>query len=142
MKYKYNDGGRQSAGFRMGGKCRDCVTRAIAIASEKPYSEIHAALTSLLLKDSDNIGGADNGIKTKGKKWFENYMASLGFRWVATMGIGTGCKVHLKDGELPNGKIIARVSKHYAAIMDGVLHDVFDCSRGGTRCVYGYWEKV
>lgn len=26
-----------------------------------------------------------------------------------------------------------------AAVVDGVLHDTFDCSRGGTRCVYGYY---
>ena len=25
--------------------------------------------------------------------------------------------------------------------INGVLNDVFDCSRSGTRCVYGYWTK-
>jgi hypothetical protein len=24
-------------------------------------------------------------------------------------------------------------------VIDGVLHDTHDCTRGGTRCVYGYW---
>jgi len=24
-------------------------------------------------------------------------------------------------------------------VIDGVLHDTHDCSRDGTRCVYGYW---
>jgi hypothetical protein len=32
------------------------------------------------------------------------------------------------------------LSRHYAAVIDGVLHDVVDCSRGGTRCVYGYYS--
>jgi hypothetical protein len=27
-------------------------------------------------------------------------------------------------------------------VIDGVIHDTFDPSRGGTRCVYGYWIKV
>jgi hypothetical protein len=26
-------------------------------------------------------------------------------------------------------------------VIDGVIHDTHDCSRGGTRCVYGYWRK-
>ncbi len=69
-------------------------------------------------------------------------MTALGFKFVPTMGIGTGCKVHLRDGELPMGRIIARVSRHYVAVIDGVLHDTYDASRGGTRCVYGYWSMV
>jgi len=27
-----------------------------------------------------------------------------------------------------------------AAVIDGVLHDAYDCSREGTRCVYGYYK--
>ena len=57
------------------------------------------------------------------------------------MGIGTGCKVHLKKEELPTGKIIARVSRHICAVIDGVINDTYDCSREGTRCVYGYYRK-
>ena len=57
------------------------------------------------------------------------------------MQIGSGCKVHLKAEELPKGRIIARVSKHYTTVIDGVLNDTYDCSRGETRCVYGYWKK-
>lgn len=44
--------------------------------------------------------------------------------------------------ELPKDKtIIVSLSKHIAAVVNGVLHDLSDCSRNGTRCVYGYWEK-
>ena len=56
------------------------------------------------------------------------------------MGIGTGCKVHLRKDELPMGRIIVALSKHYAAVIDGVVHDTHDPSRSGTRCVYGYWR--
>ncbi len=24
-------------------------------------------------------------------------------------------------------------------MIDGVVHDTYDCTRNGTRCVYGYW---
>jgi hypothetical protein len=57
------------------------------------------------------------------------------------MAVGSGCKVHLRADELPSGRLIVRVSHHFAAVIDGVIHDTHDCSRGGTRCVYGYWVR-
>jgi hypothetical protein len=35
-KFRYDDGGRKAAGFK--GRAGDCVTRAIAIAAQLPYS--------------------------------------------------------------------------------------------------------
>jgi hypothetical protein len=55
------------------------------------------------------------------------------------MMIGTGCTVHLRSDELPGGRLIVALSRHWCAVIDGVIHDLYDCSRGGTRCVYGYW---
>ena len=57
------------------------------------------------------------------------------------MFIGQGCKVHLKKDELPSGILIVSCSKHITVVKDGFLHDTYDCSRRGTRCVYGYWIK-
>ena len=82
---------------------------------------------------------ADRGIFTE-SVLFKRYMAALGFTWVPTMQIGSGCRVHLRTSDLPKGRIIVRVTRHLAAVIDGVLHDTHDCSRGGTRCVYGYWR--
>jgi hypothetical protein len=36
---------------------------------------------------------------------------------------------------------VARLSRHLCAVVDGVVHDTFDPSRDGTRCVYGYWKE-
>jgi hypothetical protein len=58
------------------------------------------------------------------------------------MRIGSGCKVHLAKDELPNGRLIVRVSKHITAVINGVIHDTHDFSRDGTRCVYGYFTKA
>jgi len=55
--------------------------------------------------------------------------------------VGAGCQVHLRPDELPNEILIAKVSKHLTAIINGVIHDTHDPSRGGTRCVYGYYLK-
>jgi hypothetical protein len=57
------------------------------------------------------------------------------------MQVGSGCKVHLRADELPPGCLIARVSRHVVDVIDGVIHDTHDCSRGGARCVYGYWSE-
>ena len=81
---------------------------------------------------------ADEGINTN-RLWFKRYMEGLGFRWTPTMHVGQGCKVHLVAEELPAGRLVASVSRHYVAVIDGVIRDLTDPSRGGTRCVYGYW---
>jgi len=146
-EFQFNDGGRSGYFKGTGG---DCVTRAIAIASGKDYKEIYDRLAVENQKQRkgkyDRKGSAAgkqtalHGISTK-RKWFKDYMSELGFNWVPTMLIGQGCKVHLKADELPSGKLVCAVSKHYVAVIDGVINDTYDCSRDGTRCVYGYYYK-
>ena len=36
--------------------------------------------------------------------------------------------------------MVVAVSKHYTAVIDGTIHDIYDPSRGGSRCVYGYYS--
>ena len=141
MEFVFNDGGREASGRK--GLARDCVCRSISIITGYPYAEIYDALA--------NGNGTERGNKKKGftarngihtsRKWFKDFMKQLGFVWVPTMGIGTGCKVHLKSDELPEGRLVVSVSKHYTAVIDGVIHDTHNPSRGGTRCVYGYWKR-
>jgi len=145
MKFKYNDGGRKEVGRK--GHTSDCVARAIAIASELPYQEVYDVLAQgngtqrKSCRDKKKRGRtASNGINVR-RKWFKDYMASIGFKWTPTMFIGSGCKVHLKSDELPKGRLVVNVSKHYTTMIDGVINDTYDCSREGTRCVYGYWSK-
>lgn len=142
IKFVANDGGRKDAGFK--GQAGDCVTRSIAIASGLSYQEVYKALAEGTgnQRASSRTGkrgkSARNGINVK-RKWFKDYMKSIGFEWVPTMQIGSGCQVHLRPEELPPGRLVVSVSKHYTAVIDGVLHDTWDCSRDGLRCVYGYW---
>ena len=146
IKFKENDGGRKDAGWK--GTGGDCVTRAVVIASGLPYQEVYDRLaegnaTQRKTKHSKAKGKqgrtALHGIWTK-RKWFKEYMAELGFDWTPTMAIGSGCKVHVREDELPKGRLILALSKHYAACIDGVINDTHDPSREGTRCVYGYWK--
>lgn len=174
MRYTYNDGGRAAAGFQ--GKTGDCVTRAVAIASGLPYHEVYAAMaegTGAQRKSKrtpKRSATARLGINVK-RQWFKDYMRSIGFVWVPTMRIGSGCKVHLTDGELPMGRLVVSVSKHYTTVIDGVVHDTWNPQREiaefrqfpgwqtaalqgkeqrnqngiftiQRRCVYGYWHKA
>lgn len=131
--WTYDDGGRREAGFR--GDAGDCVTRAIAIATGRPYAEVYAALAARE-QAAGRARSARNGIP---RKVYEPFLAEHGWRWVPTMAIGQGCTVHLRADELPPGRIIARLSRHLCAVVDGVVHDTHDPARDGTRCVYGYF---
>jgi len=57
------------------------------------------------------------------------------------MTIGSGCQVHLREGELPSGRLMVQVSKHVVAVIDGVIHDMDDWPRDGMPYVYGDWRK-
>ncbi len=137
--YIFDDGGRAAAGYK--GNAGDCVVRAIAIAAEKPYSEVYRDLFDLNRTRRNRPRGKTASPRDGGthRATIRQYMERLGWRWVATMGIGTGCKVHLRADELPAGRLVAALSHHMVAVIDGIIHDTYDCSRDGTRCVYGYF---
>ena len=143
--WKYNDGGRQDAGHK--GEAKDCVARAITIATGLPYQDIYERLAegNAIQRrgkyDSATCGKrtADKGIWTK-RKWVKDLMQELGFTWHPTMKVGSGCKVHLRADELPKGRLVCKVSRHCVAVVDGIIQDTHDCSRQGSRCVYGYWK--
>lgn len=170
MKLEIDDGGRAAAGFK--GETSDCVCRAIAIATGKPYTDVYADLNALgaLERKGKRRRGMSSARTGVYKPTYRRYLESLGWSFVPTMGIGTGCRVHLTDGELPMGRLIVAVSKHLTAVIDGVIHDTHDPQRethnsrfnDGTplrhgewvnpgnglvcsisrRCVYGYFEKI
>jgi len=145
MKFTFHDGGRAAAGYT--GKAGDCVCRSIAIVTGIDYQEVYDRLAdgNAAQRRSKRTGKkprtASQGINVR-RQWVKEYMESLGFEWTATMRIGSGCTVHLRDGELPDGRLVVSVSKHWTAVIDGVIHDTHDPSRGGTRCVYGYWKHT
>jgi len=145
--WSYNDGGRASSGYK--GHTGDCVVRAIAIATMQPYKTVYDELFAMQKEKA--LNGEIKGMGKHSKHYsvrngvhrsvYQPYLEERGWKWVPTMGIGTGCKVHLNAEELPSGRIIVRLSKHIAAVSDGIILDTYDCTRGGKRCVYGYFTK-
>jgi hypothetical protein len=148
LKFKVNDGGRAEAGFK--GRAGDCVVRSIAIVTGSSYQKIYndlyeenrlfrsASKTKLAKSLKKNNDSPRTGTH---RAVLKKYLYKLGWKWTPTMFVGQGCKVHLKKDELPRGTLIVSCSKHITVVKDGVLHDTYDCSRNGTRCVYGYWSK-
>lgn len=141
IAFQFNDGGRAAAGFR--GFTSDCVVRAIAIATEQPYQAVYDAVNELakLERPGKRQRGRSSARTGVYRTTYDLYLKNLGWVWVPTMTFGSGCKVHLTRDELPGGRLIVRVSRHVAAVVNGVLLDTHDCSRGGTRCVYGYYHR-
>lgn len=156
MRWQFNDGGRSEAGFP--GDTGDCVCRAIAIATDQPYAEVYAELTTLgwnccepwnpcyrtnedywlehscyydpatdiLLFEEDFrdscIWRESDGsrISPGEERWrIDNYLKSLGWEWTEAS------EFHL--GELPAGRLVVAMPGHLVAVIDGVIHDTFDC---------------
>lgn len=142
MKFQYDDGGRNAAGFK--GSTRDCVCRAIAIATCKPYAEIYDLINQYAAMERGHgsrkrVSSARTGVF---KPTIRKVMSALGWTWHPCMAIGSGCTTHLDADQLPPGRLVVSVSRHCCAVIDGVLHDTHDCTRGGTRCVYGYFTQA
>lgn len=139
--FVYDDGGRRAAGYQ--GLVGDCVCRAITIATQGSYKTIYEAINDIA--QTERTGKRKRGKSSARtgvyKATIRRFMEHLGWTWVATMHIGSGCKVHLRADELPQGRLVVSVSKHLVAVIDGVIHDTQDPTRGGTRCVYGYFIK-
>lgn len=131
MEFIYSDGGRSNY-FK--GVTRDCVCRAIAIASDRDYLEVYQSMKKA-------IGSPRNGVQTH-KKAFKDWMTANGFVWVACSGIGCKTSVHFIKGELPQGRLVCSVAKHYVAVVDDKVFDIWDSrynSFNELRRIYGYW---
>ena len=146
MKFVNADGGRSKY---FNGSSGDCVCRAICNATGKDYKEVYDDLDKYIKyhkehsrrrkhKFSKNSSAGSGVPKTLSRKYLEEL---IGWKWHPLMTIGSGCKVHLKEDELPSVTLIVRVSRHLTCVKDGVLYDTYDCTRDNTRCVYGYYSK-
>lgn len=122
MQYQYNDGGR-SAVFNTPGN-NDCVTRAIAILTGRPYMEIWGGIiaTGTVKK---------NGSVLTFNPKFQEYAQSLGLTWVPITN-------HLKDIRFPK-RAAAQLNGHMVAIIDGVMHDTYNPSPAGLKTCHGFW---
>lgn len=139
IPFVYDDGGRAAAGFT--GRTGDCATRAFAIAARADYKTIYDRVNELAQRERPSKRKTRSNARTGVHRTTAQRLADeLGFTWTPLMQIGSGCTTHLTADELPTtGRHVLSLSKHYAALIDGVVHDNHLDDRDGTRCVYGIW---
>ena len=130
-QYEYNDGGRAAAGFK--GKYADCGVRAMAIACQISYDEADVRCKSACLFGKRGSRSLSKGIF---KEDMTDALKKLGWVWRPAPKF-VGRKARCSD--MPKGRVIARMSHHFVAVIDGVPHDTWDCT---NKMVYGYWEKA
>ena len=142
LDFTYNSGGREK--YFKQEKVGDCVCRAIAIATDMDYLEVYNLINDYAKKEhiskrKKKKSSARNGVY---RNSYDKLLKDLGWTFIPLMTIGSGCQVHLRANEIPmHDTIICRLSKHLTCVKSGVINDTYNCSRGGSRCVYGYYIK-
>lgn len=160
MKHIYDDGGRAAAGFK--GKAGDCGTRAFTLARFGPsptgeqYMLVYTDLSRVIRewafsgrasRKKERYRSGKEPCTPRNGMWREPidiYAAELGWTWTPAKRFGEKGAVHMRAEELPGGRIVTRQAKHFAAVIDGVVYDIWDSTQSGTmgdemRMVYGWW---
>lgn len=142
MKLVISDGGRSK--YFKAKRVGDCAVRAICNATGKDYKEVYDAINELAKKErtgkrKKKKSNARNGVYMETVR---KYLENIGWQWIPTMSIGSGCRKHLAYGAFGNGTYIVRLSRHLTCVKGGDIYDTFDPSRGGFRCVYGFFVPV
>ena len=134
-----DDGGRAAAGYEPEG---DCVIRAIAVATEKPYVEVREALKKEASAYAKRYPRAHDGRSIKrsrnggynAKGAYVGYLKSLGWEYTEPK------DTYLRADMLPPGRLVVLVNRHAVAVIDGIIHDSYDSGgRSGKVRVEGYW---
>ena len=124
-RFQYTDGGRSK--YYSEQHIGDCTIRAIAIATDRDYKKV---VNEFFDRCKDYGCFADWGL------FFERYMESVGWEKVSSPKF-KGRKAKAKD--LPKeGRYLMRQSRHLSALVDGVIHDIWDTS---NKMVYCYYRK-
>lgn len=137
MRWVRNDGGRAAAGY--GSLYGDCITRSAAIAAELPFADVLALLHRA--REPVDLPGLSS------PRLYEIFSAAqrvllteLGWRWVQVRPLPRGRRVYWREGDVPAGRLIVAVGRHFCAVVEGAIHDTHDASGGTGRLhVFGYW---
>ena len=128
MTFVYNDGGKPDSVKND----NDCTVRAINIATGLGYKEV-----AKRLRKAARNGRAGNGTISRGVYREDTTAALKELGWV-------WCKAPKFNGrkaryyDMPSGTVIVSMAHHISVVIDGKLHDTFDCRE---KMVYGYWAK-
>ena len=133
IDYRYDDGGREAAGYR--GKTGDCVVRAIAICTGEDYRAVYLTMAEHMKRNDYAASG--NAYATRERKRKaprskgqiaarrvqDRVLEVYGFRKVR---LPAGARPTFTEAHRRYGDCIVGTTKHVAAIVDGALRDTFD----------------
>lgn len=135
-----HDGGRMAAGYK--DTTGDCVTRAIAIATNKPYIVIYEYVNQMTKRHIDENTvrvygyGSKDGVPISVVK---KMMKHLGFKW-NRMEKKVSMYDFKKNYKVPKNCVLY-IPNHLVAVKQGILHDSYyhyDVDQKAKR-VLGYW---
>lgn len=126
LPWRFDDGGREAAGFPAGQP--DCVLRAGAIATGRPYGSVYSELAS---GRPIERGGIEQEVSGR-------FLTRHGFAFTACVGL-----VRLRTDELPDHPLmIVCLLRHLTVVKDGVVHDVADPVGQLGVWVGGWWAPT
>jgi hypothetical protein len=117
----YDDGGRAAAGYPLGPRA-DCVCRAIAIATRRPYRTVYEELSALGWNEHGTMRELDSYYLQE-MKLLKKYMGELGWYWTATSG---------------GDRMVAKMGDHLVAIINGAFRDTQ--APRDTMSIEGYFK--
>jgi hypothetical protein len=131
-----DDGGRHAAGYT--GVAGDCATRAIAIATGRPYRVVY---DELALRQRRHVDAHGLPVRLRSPRLgvhhevWAPYLNELG--WTTVPARVTPPR--LRSDDLPSGRLVVELTGHLTAVIDGIVHDSFD-PRTGTARVVSIWS--
>ncbi len=131
MNFVKTDGGRKAAGYKTTTPYQnDCVVRSISIAINEDYRTVFVELMELGLE----MGGYPNFNPV-----WQRYLTFKGWVKNKCPRDKNNKLIKLRDWKVFPSRAVVLNSRHLTAIVDGAVHDTWDCR---YRPVNSYWTKI
>jgi hypothetical protein len=142
LPWTRDDGGRAAAGYL--GDTGDCAARAAAIVTGLGYKTVYDEINRLAMSERPRGRRLRSNARTGfHKELLRRWLPTLGYEWTPRCGSAPEppCTAPWATFPRPGPSSIV-CSRHFTALVDGVIHDTYDPSRSGNRAVYGYYCRA
>jgi len=150
LKYCEDDGGRAAADYK--GIAKDCVVRAISIATQQPYTQVYQDFMSLMRAapyymwhkktKSDQLilnPSPRNGIS---HELMSKYLESRGFTYVALLPAMPLSLESINILNLPSSAVLFEINdNHLTVIRNHTLYDHANIQVLPNQKIAAYWDK-
>ena len=133
IDYRYDDGGREAAGYR--DRTGDCVVRAIAICAREDYRAVYLTMAEHMKRNGYAASGNAYATRERSRKAprskgqiaarrvQDRVLEVYGYRKVR---LPAGARPTFTEAHRRYGDCIVGTTKHVAAVVNGALRDTFD----------------